>query len=232
MHTFSQPYGHQLALSGVGALSIQGTNMIDETQHLKVGFSTYAASVADGADAPWQRQTLQNESITFAKIKRDGDSVWEMMHSSIWGLDKRSMIDYRKGAVYEAETKKRSIHGKTISAEKYLDFYDSLPLICITTLPCYKLQAWVDFEDLEKELAHESARGIEIATVVPFQDEGHNRVRVEIPLTSATQILYFLRAFSQGKRVSLISTGLEPEPTAPALLCNQAQIYTETMSLF
>lgn len=206
--------------------------MIDEIQHLKVGFSSYAAGILDGDDAPSQRHSLKFETITFAKVKRDGDSVWELMKSSIWGLDSLKLLGYRQGPVYEAEIKQRAIYGKTVSAEKYLDFYDQLPQVCITALPSYRLQGWVVFQDLEEELFRQRATGIEVLNAVPFDEGGLGRVKVEVPLTSAGQILFFMRAFSFGKHVSLTTTGIEPEAQAPALLCAQPTVYTETMSLF
>ena len=206
--------------------------MIEEIQHLKVGFSSYAAGILDGDDAPSQRHSLKNETITFAKVKRDADSAWELMKSSIWGLDKDKMLDYRKGPVYEAEIKQRSILGKTVSAEKYLDYYDQLPQVCITTLPSYRLQGWVVIQGLDEELFRQRAEGIEVLNAVPFDEGGLSRVKVEVPLTSAEQILFFMRAFSYGKHVSLTTTGVEPEAQAPALLCAKPAVYSETMSLF
>ena len=206
--------------------------MIEEIQHLKVGFSSYAAGILDSDDAPWQRNNLRNESITFAKVKRDGQSTWELLQSSIWGLDGFTLLDYRKGPVYEAEIKQRSIYGKTVSVEQYLDFYDQLPQVCITSLPSYRLQAWVVFQDRDEELFRHRATGLEVLNAVPFDEGGVGSMKVEVPLTSAEQILFFMRAFSFGKHVSLTTTGVEPEAQAPALLCAKPAVYSETMSLF
>lgn len=226
-----QPYGHLRPL-GVGALSFKGTNMIDEIQHLRVGFSVYAASKFDGVDGEYIRQSLQENSITFAKTKRGSETSWEFMKSSIWGLNGKQMLAYRKGPVYEVETKQRSVYGKLLKPEKYLDFYDDIPKVCISQLPSYKVRAWLDFENLEDALTRSEAQGIEIARSVAYQVEGRDRVRVEIALDSAQHLVFFMRCYALEKHVSLIAMAPEPEQVAPALLADKAPIYTETMSLF
>ena len=61
------------------------------------------------------------------------------------------MLDYRTGPVYEIESGARLYQGKRITAERYLDYYDNLPLVCISMLQGYGLQAWMEFDNFQDE---------------------------------------------------------------------------------
>lgn len=206
--------------------------MIDEIQHLKLGFSTFAAAVEECEDADIYRQNLKRDYVTFAKIKRPEGTAWEVMDSSIFCLSVPSMLQYRHGSVYEVETQKRSLMGKTTNAEKYLDYYQALPTVCLTSLPSYALRGWMLFDNLQSEMSRGHAQGVEIASAVSFVDEGRELVKAEVHLSNAKQVVFFNHGFSRGKTLELICTGPEPDSMAMPLQAQSSAIYTENLSLF
>ncbi|MEQ6436267.1 hypothetical protein V8Z74_14730 [Comamonas sp. w2-DMI] len=205
---------------------------MNEIQHLKIGFSSFAAGIEAGPEAERQIEELQRSYLTFAKVQRGEEASWELIRSNINWLSIGSMMRYRAGPVYEIESGARLYHGKRINAERYLDYYDALPSVCISQLPSYGLQAWMMFDSLQEEMERKSAQGIEFASAVTYEVEGCEQVKAEVPLTSAKQIFYFLNSYCRGKEIRLLLGREGLEQATPAPLVDALPRYTETLSLF
>lgn len=205
---------------------------MNEIQHLKIGFASFASGVEAGPNSSWLVQELQHAYITFSKVQRGEQVAWELITSSISGLSEISMLQYRAGPVYEIEKGARLYQGKRITAERYLDNYEALPLVCISQLPSYGLQAWMEFDNLQKEMERECALGIQIASSMTYEVEGREQVKAEVPLNSTAQILFFMNNYCRGKHIALLTGSGEQELAAPAPLVDALPLYTETLSLF
>lgn len=112
--------------------------MINEKTHLKISF----ASLARGTHSTdrlidWKLKDLTSKWATFAlEEDESGQESWRCLASTFSGLSDYTYGGFKKGAVYEAESGARTVCGARLSAEKYLSFLDSLPLIDIANSGC------------------------------------------------------------------------------------------------
>lgn len=205
---------------------------MNEIQHLKIGFASFASGVEAGPNTDWHIQELQRNYLTFAKVQKAETASWELITSSISYLSEGSMLDYRTGPVYEIESGARLYQGKRITAERYLDYYDNLPLVCISMLQGYGLQAWMEFDNFQDEMQRDSAKGIHIASTVTYKVEDRECVKAEVPLNSAKQILFFLKNYCRSKSITLLSGSGEQTIETPTEMASPSLLYTETLPLF
>ncbi len=180
--------------------------MINEKTHLKISF----ASLARGAHSTdrlidWKLKDLMSKWATFAlEEDESGQESWRCLASTFSGLPDYAYGGFKKGAVFEAESGARTVCGARLSAEKYLSFMDSLPLIDIARSGC--------------------ALHGEVLVPLGFRDEiersgsfiwdqskweitaGLDRVKVRVPLDDAQSVVYFDGA-NRASSIHLQKTG-------------------------
>lgn len=181
--------------------------MINEKTHLKISF----ASLARGAHSTdrlidWRLKDLTSKWATFAlEEDENGQESWRCLASTFSGLSDYAFCGFKRGAVYEAESGARTVCGARLSAERYLSFMDSIPLIDIAKSGC--------------------ALHGEVLVPLGFQEEiegngsfkwdqskweisaGPDSVKVRVPLDDAQSVVFFDGA-SRASSIHLRKTGL------------------------
>ncbi len=112
--------------------------MLNESAHLKVGLTSLrvAPGIAKHHAIDWLLGTIPDHSFTFAKVETScGDCRWDLMDTTIRYRSVEKLFGFKTGAVYEAETGMRTVLGKRLTAEKYLDHFDSIVTMDICRIP-------------------------------------------------------------------------------------------------
>lgn len=205
--------------------------MINEIKHLKVGFTHFAQQIEVGDNAAFYRKEIAGTHVTFAQVQRQQSIQWEAIASTIWSFPEDQMLSYLKGPVWEVESKCRQLLGRHVKAEDYLDFYDSLPTVCISTLPSYKLAAKVCLAK-ERDISMAEEEGVEFLNTSILKIEGKDFHEVELTLHNAKNTLFFMRTYSRRRRLELVCTGLETPALDPVKTALGTTSYSETIELF
>ena len=118
--------------------------MKNESQHLKIRLADLPSPDhwPQGEWWSWQIKRASDETFTFAFVEEGGAGSWMMLDTTIRFRSDEQLFGFKKGAVYEAEIGVRTVKGMKLSAEKYLDHLDNLPLQKLSEVP-FSLRAKV-----------------------------------------------------------------------------------------
>lgn len=132
--------------------------MLNETAHLKVGLASLkvAPGTAKHHVLDWLLGTIPDHSFTFAQVETSsGVSRWDLMDTTIRYRSDEKLFGFKTGAVYEAEAGMRTVLGKRLSAEQYLDHFDSLEAVDICRIP-FDIKARVVVEEGNSQSIYKS----------------------------------------------------------------------------
>lgn len=111
--------------------------MKNETQHLKIRLADLPPPDRwpQGEWWSWQIKRASEDTFTFAFVEESGVGRWMMLDTTIRFRSEEQLFGFKKGAVYQAEIGERTVKGMKLSAEKYLDHLDNLPLQKLGEVP-------------------------------------------------------------------------------------------------
>jgi hypothetical protein len=112
--------------------------MLNESKHLKVNFGSLPvpANCQRTTWLNWLLESIKTDTATFVQVEdQTGNSRWELLDSTLVYRSESILFGFKTGAVYEAETGLRTVGGRRLSAEAYLDHLDRIPVTDINQMP-------------------------------------------------------------------------------------------------
>lgn len=136
---------------------------MDEIQHLKISFGALnvPAEMPDDRYTEWLLKNMPYEKVVFALVKQGEKERWEVVDTTARYRIKSSLYQgFKSGALYEVESGQRTVHGKRLKAEKYLDFLDALSCN-VLDLDRYQIRATVELPEGDGRLYRNRVNGLE-----------------------------------------------------------------------
>lgn len=164
---------------------------INEIARLRVGFKSFAPS-SDGVE--YFQETARNSTITFALQEVDAKDEWKLIWTdfSYGSFEMPRMYDYRSGLVFEAESGKRLVQGKKVSAETYIQGLNATPITDVAAIPGVRIDALIQSKAESKaEILHNSYFGyvFDEGTSSLVEDEDDGGLNLNIPIVNMNNLV-------------------------------------------